>query len=79
MAKGAHYTIKKLTSHNQIGWEILHVIARFVDGTPVGANGDWKHLAGLLGLDIHDIIVTNPLDVRKLISDIFLFFFFPEN
>ncbi|XP_057376689.1 uncharacterized protein LOC130697912 [Daphnia carinata] len=56
MVKGAHYTIKKLTSHNQIGWEILHVIARFVDGTPVGANGDWKHLAGLLGLDIHDII-----------------------
>ncbi|KAI9563518.1 hypothetical protein GHT06_010981 [Daphnia sinensis] len=56
IVKGSHYTIKKLTSHNQIGWEILHIIARFVDGTPVGANGDWKHLAGLLGLDIHDII-----------------------
>ncbi|EFX82465.1 hypothetical protein DAPPUDRAFT_302514 [Daphnia pulex] len=56
LTKGANYSIKKLTSDNQIGWDILHIIARFVDGTPVGSHGDWKHLAGLLGLHIHDII-----------------------
>nr|CAH0101877.1 unnamed protein product [Daphnia galeata] len=56
LTKSANYSIKKFTSDNQIGWDILHVIARFIDGTPVGSNGDWKHLAGLLGLHIHDII-----------------------
>ena len=74
LTKSANCLIKKLTSDNQIGWDILHVIARFIDGTPVGSNGDWKHLARLLGLHIHDIIVTN----KSIFSNsyhLFLFFF----
>ena len=57
IAKSSQYSFKKLTSGNEIGWKILHIVARFIDGTPVGANGDWKHLAALLCLDVHDIVV----------------------
>lgn len=59
LAKSAGYTLKRLTSRNQLGWDILHAVVRFVDGTPVGSKGDWKHLAGCLGLDICDIVVRH--------------------
>lgn len=58
LARSANYSFKQLTTRNQVGWNILHDVAKFVDGTPVGANGDWKQLAGFLGLHIHDIVVS---------------------
>lgn len=57
LVKSEGYTLKRLTSRNQIGWDLLHTLVKFIDGTPVGMKGDWKHLAGCLGLDICDIVV----------------------
>ena len=78
LTKSANYSIKKLTSYNQIGWDILHVIARFIDGTPVGSNGDWKHLARLLGLHIHDIIVIINNQIFSSSYHLTIYFVFRE-
>lgn len=56
LAQGENYAMSKLAG-SKAGWSIIHIVARFVDGTPVGSNGDWKHLAGMLGLHVLDIVV----------------------
>lgn len=50
-------SLRELISRSEIGWHIYHTVAKFFDGTPVGRDGDWKHLAAMLGLDRFAIIV----------------------
>lgn len=35
----------------------MHTVAWFINGTKVGSNGDWKQLAGFLGLHMNEIVV----------------------
>ena len=65
LAHSGNYSMRKLTTESRTGWNILHKIAYRIDGTPVGANGDWKQLAGYLGLNIYDINVSNKLLNKK--------------
>ena len=49
--QGTGLPLCKITSY-PVGWEIIHTICKFIDGTPVGAfSGDWKHLAATLEFD----------------------------
>lgn len=55
-AQGKKLPMKKAAGQ-QAGWLAVGIIVRFLDGTPVGTKGDWKDLAGCLGLDILTINV----------------------
>ena len=56
-ARGERYSMKRAAGQ-QSGWQAVGIIVKFIDGTPVGTKGDWKDLAGLLGLDILSINVS---------------------
>ena len=57
LLKGGDVQLKKITSY-AVGWEIIKIICDFIDGTRLGANGDWKAFASLLGFDMLFIQVS---------------------
>lgn len=51
LACSEQVSLKTITSY-MAGWEVIQTISQFIDGTPVGSNGDWKEFASVLGFDI---------------------------
>ena len=58
LACSEQVSLKTITSY-MAGWEVIQTICQFIDGTPVGSNGDWKEFASVLGFDILFIQVTH--------------------
>ena len=77
--KGERFSMRKLAGSRHTGWDIIHTIARFIDGTPVNTRADWKVFASHLGLTVLEIIVFIQFTLNWQSKEIDTHFIITEN